>query len=204
MAEIIVYGRGFLGFSNGMTSKEDRDLDIKKQAALVRYQKPATTLKGYGTFNEAVDKLYNQLTRHERDLTSMAYRKAILMEAIRAFGTYSFKDWCKLQAESYYFTDNHRKFLEDTLRFIATGERVYGFRAREFRLCQENASFQNKKFVFDYDSYFNSSRDTLGITDHSTLSTIQRWVSQPKGFEDMVTTLHLIFGKTERKLKDLK
>lgn len=102
MANVVIYGRGFLGFENGMTRKDDPTLDIRKQAALVRFQKPTTKMKGYGTFNEAIDKLYIQLMKHERDLTSFSYRRAVLIEAIRAFGTYSFKDWCKLQSDSFY------------------------------------------------------------------------------------------------------
>ena len=199
MANIIIYGRGFLGYDNGLARKEDQNFDIKKQTALVRFQKPSSKQKGFGVFNEAVDKLYLQLTRQERDLTSFPYRRAVLIEALRAFGTYSFKDWCKLQTTSFYFTENHRRFLEDTLNFIRTGERSYGLRPWEFTLNQENATYQSKKVIFDYDAYFDSFKESNGSSDFSTASTIQRWVSQPRGFEDMIVTLHLIFGKTEKK-----
>ena len=200
MANVVIYGRGFLGFENGMTRKDDPTLDIRKQAALVRFQKPTTKMKGYGTFNEAVDKLYIQLMKHERDLTSFSYRRAVLIEAMRAFGTYSFKDWCKLQTDSFYFTENHRRFLEDTLNFIRTGERQFGLRPWEFTLSQENATFQSKKVPFDYESYFSSFQEEFGSSDHSVIGTIQRWTAQPKGFEDMIISLHLIFGKTEKKV----
>ena len=82
MVNVVIYGRGFLGFENGMTRKDDPTLDIRKQAALVRFQKPTTKMKGYGTFNEAIDKLYIQLIKHERDLTSFSYRRAVLIEGL--------------------------------------------------------------------------------------------------------------------------
>lgn len=200
MTNVVVYGRGFLGFDNGKVKKNYSTMDIRKQVALVRYQKPTTVTKDYGTFNEAIDKLYVQLLRQERNLTSFQYRRAILVEAIRAFGTYSFRDWCKLQANSFYFTENHRRFLEDTLNFINTGERHYGLRPWEFTLSQDNVSYQDKKVMFNYQDYFDYVEHDAGVIDHSVISTIQRWTAQPKGFEDMLTSLHLIFGKTERKV----
>jgi hypothetical protein len=90
--------------------------------------------------------------------------------------------------------------LEDTLNFIRTGERQFGLRPWEFTLSQENATFQSKKVPFDYESYFSSFQEEFGSSDHSVIGTIQRWTAQPKGFEDMIISLHLIFGKTEKKV----
>lgn len=198
MSVIILYSRGFLGFENGMTKRPENMLDIKEQTALVRFQKPSSKFKTYGNYNDAIERLYKQLKSYERNFTSFNYRRSVLSEALRAFGTSSFRDWCKLQEDSYTFSENHRRFIEDTLKFVATGERNFGLMPWEFTLKQENATFKSRQKPFDFETFFNSTA-TNGNKDFTVLNLVQLWVSQPKGFEDMLVSLHLIFGKTEVK-----
>lgn len=198
MSSVIVYGRGFLGYDVGLVEVSDNVTDIKKQIALVRFQKPSGLSKAAGPYNEAVERLFSQLSKGERNLSSFSFRRAILIEAIRAFGTYSFREWCTLQETSYYFTEHHRNFLNDTFNFIQTGERSYGLRPWEYVLRRENATISSNDTKFKYDDYFQSFKDIGREVDFSTLATIQRWVEQPKGFEDLITTLRLVFGKVEK------
>lgn len=195
--DIVVYDRGFIGFDNGLIELSESDNSLKSKVNAIKLNKSTKKEENDLIYNAAIDKLYTQLIKGERNFKSFNFKRAILIEAIRSFYIHSFNDWCLLQEEFEYFTENHKNFLNDTFNFILNGERKYGLRVWEYILKKENKVLEinsnNKLQVREFFELLNENKEK----NFSITNVISKWVSQSNGYEDLLCSLHLIFGKSK-------
>lgn len=123
------------------------------------------------------------------------FRRKVITAAQRLFG--GNYNWFLLQDNNASRSDYNYEFLLDTVRFIATGQRRMSIHTWPMLVSDEPAAglalVNNRKDIarLFQQLYLNTSAEGM----------IQKWMSQPKGFDDMMFTLHLLFGKTSVRIK---
>lgn len=174
-----LYPRGYLG-----------EAFVSGQAALdpSRPKKPSA--------HPNVEALYDQYIKRIGATTSFEFRRQVLAVALKAFGTSNFEIWVSSQRQSPLIGDTHNNFIDDTIRFISEGRRD---------LCVEN-----------WDALITSADHGERLTGHTEIAkeffgfpssghhryprnrelidVIQLWCSRPGGIEDMLCTMHVLFG----------
>jgi hypothetical protein len=157
--------------------------------------------------NPAVEMLYAQYVKRAAATMSFEFREKILIVALDAFGTASFTDWYASQPESPSVGDTHQRFLDDTLHFIRCGRRNLPLESwvsfllpfdggrRLAHVSETSEDNGPGKTAEEFFSYMQSTQPIAA--GHGTVllaDVIQQWTSRPGGIEDLLGTLHLLFG----------
>jgi hypothetical protein len=191
-----VYPRGFLGSILAPR--------IEKSAAPFEAQyrqlQPSLNILQNNTgsilVNENVESLYSKYIRNTYKASSFDFQRLVLTTALGAFGSQSFDFWYLKQFESPSVGDLHRKFLEDCLRFIMTGRRDMSLQTWD-SLIDYSDSGELRGQVSDM------AADFFGITTNgyvrqrrmtTLVDVLQGWCAQPNGLEDLLQSLHILFG----------
>lgn len=192
-----VYPRGFLG----VDVARHFDRTPKPYAQQLGYQQyTATGGQQDGNdipINPHVESLYSDYIRNVVATSSFEFRRRALQIAFQAFGTPRFDIWMMAQYKNPAAGQLHGEFLEDTIHFLTTGRRNMALEAwssliiitdegnRVGRMPESMIKF------FDLDSPAN-----VRSTDNAHLvNIIQMWCSREGGLEDLIGTLHILFGK---------
>ncbi len=133
----------------------------------------------------AVDLLYGLLIDRAKKHTSLKFRLAVLDAALRLFG--DFDSWVTAQRANTHLVGFNAKFLDDTLRYIATGE-------RELRHENWIELMSDGRPPIHLASVHPHAAPRLWQSP-STAKILQQWCSHPNGVEDLLSTLHLLFGR---------
>lgn len=208
---IVLYPRGFLGFDIGLASNDpSSNLDQVVQA--IKFNKPVPK-KDIVVSNHDIDALWKEYNTGTQYVTQFGFREKILIAALRAFGTLNFKEWCELQEKSPYFTDLHRRFMNDTFAFILTGNRSLNVQSWSSLIDISESNHKDREVNVDVDSLFTSDNDSssqeyctlaLDITSMYAKPTkdltniIHFWVARHNGFEDMIASLQIFFGSNSK------
>lgn len=184
MAKILLqlYPRGFLGEQNGTMSY-------------------SASGKPRPVGHKSVDKLYGQYINRALNTTSVDFRRKVLTVALQAFGTRDFEVWYSSQRQSPGLGRTHIDFLEDTLRFIWNGRREMDVNTWLAILELEDAGDRSG-------AYSELAKDFFGIRSNGVerparnrdmVDVVQAWCSRAGGIEDMLCTLHVLFGNVTSK-----
>jgi hypothetical protein len=147
--------------------------------------------------NPIVESIYAAYIKNSEDTNSIQFRNSILEAAMNAFGTRSFPIWYSMQFKSLAAGDMHRRFLEDTLKFIRSGKREMSLEnwASLVLITDEGNNIgsiteETKTFfmIQDFEPIVNAKYRT------DLVDVIQEWCSNSGGIEDMLGTLHILFG----------
>jgi hypothetical protein len=144
--------------------------------------------------NPYVENLYSQYVKRSVNTNAFAFREKVLKATLSAFGTASFEIWFTTQYKSPACGDLHKRFLDDTLKFIRTGRREMALEtwAALLQITDEGDVIGTySKASNDYFGFKDNHRDA---EDYLVVDTMQRWLSHASGFEDMLGTLHILFG----------
>jgi hypothetical protein len=146
--------------------------------------------------NPHVEALYSQYIKRSVLTGSFEYREQVLAAALISFGTPDFNLWFESQFKSPACGDLHRRFLDDTLKFLNTGRREMSLETwgslvtitDEGDHIGQLSDYAKDFFGIGKGATIHSRRNYL-VTD-----VVQMWCSQPNGFEDLLGTLHILFG----------
>ena len=192
MKAAVVYPRGFLGFDIGLPAQKEH-IDLYKVLNAVRYNGSLKQNNKVSVSNTAVSVLYRKLIQDAPGLASYPYREQVLKTALKAFGTDSFYDWCQLQKESPFLSDLHIRFLNDTFRFIQTGERMINLINWDRLIQPVSINAVTHPVHYEYREFFQLDQAALFRRPFTTTAVIQSWVSQPNGLIDLISTLRILF-----------
>lgn len=197
MSNLRVYPRGFLGpDTDGQVERSPKPFTIelsRHQYQISGPNNPKSDIRP----NPFVDNVYSGMIRNDYSLHDFEFRKKILTTAIKAFGTVYFDFWVLAQFKADTTSQLHGQFLEDTIKFIQTGRRDMSLEtwAALLRISDEGNNIgEMPELVADY----------LGINTPGTArirkvvpvnEVIQAWCSKVNGLEDMLMTLHILFGR---------
>lgn len=198
-SSMMLYPRGFLGARMGPQIKKyprATDAQVRSlQNNVSLFQPGVVTLPS----NENVESLYRSYISHAASMTDFDFRRKVLITALSAFGTPLFDYWFMQQLHSPSCGDMHRRFLDDTLKFISEGRREVSISTWLSLLNFSDEGEVNFNLSERAAEHFGIS--TGGYNRHSKntslVDNIQMWTSQPNGFEDLLCTLHVLFGAIE-------
>lgn len=141
--------------------------------------------------DQTVQKLYDFHVDRTVNTTTWNFRKQVLHSALRLFG--ELDSWLGLQAKNPRVTGNNAAFLHDTLNFIRTGVR--------------ELSIENWIELLDEDDdtspipALRQGQNTFALqAGETTEKLLQAWAAQPRGMQDLLCTLHVLFGQSRRTL----
>lgn len=192
MKTVVVYPRGFFSFDIGLPIQRETT-DIKKLMNSVRFNNNYVPRDRTVISNDEIEMLYTKSYKNEAGVKTMEFRERVLKAALTAFGTQSFFEWCELQLTNPYFSAMHKRFLNDTFKFIQTGERDMNLNSWDKLVSVKRADPQDERVNFLFREYFKMDQVALFRRPFTVSGTVQSWVSQPGGFEDIVRSLRIIF-----------
>lgn len=191
-----LYPRGFLGVN--FEHPAERDAFPASQALhRLQYQIESTSnTHQHRIANPTVQALYARYLKGGISTGDFGFRKQVLQAAFAAFGVSHFNEWFFAQYKSPLVTDLHGRFLEDTVRYLETGVRELAMETWGSLVGVAPDDSQVAAPSSYVHAYFGNSEP--GITrqarDDSMVNTLQAWCSHPNGVEDLLGTLHLLFG----------
>lgn len=194
MTSIVLYPRGFLGFDIGLESRSKgsdattilNNIKLNKQS----FVKPRSFVS-----NAHVEDLWKQFKNGDKFLSSFAFRKKILVVALKAFGTRSFYEWCLLQDSNPHITDMQKRFINDTLNYINTGKRTVIIQSWLRLVSSPDTAINGSDSVeLKLGEYFQHNEPLHYRQCDSVATILKKWLSNKNGFEDLIGTLHVLFG----------
>ncbi|WP_144106603.1 hypothetical protein [Paraburkholderia sp. BCC1886] len=190
-----LYPRGFLGKAMGpRLAAKPKPYDVRlRTAPTVTIVQPQLNT---ADASPVVETIYAQYIKRPIETNTFDFREKILLAALDAFGHPNFLSWYEAQLQSPSVGDTHLRFLDDTLRFISTGRRNMSLETWASFLQMSEGGVRPAVVAPYAASYFEArlgrSNDRSPV---SLIETIIAWTSQPGGFEDLLGTLHLLFGQ---------
>jgi len=189
-----LYPRGFIGGipATKMEKMEPRVTSFSHEQGRIVVSQPGDSEL---CVNDNIEYLYATYIKCSGQVTTLEYRDKILKAALIAFGTMSFFRWYTEQRVSPGMGDLQYRFLADTLRFIQGGRRMVDIQMWETILTATQATDVNKNYVEAcYDFFGAYPTDFKPQTNDRLIDVIQMWCSRPNGIEDLLQSLHLLFG----------
>lgn len=195
--QLKIYPRGFLGKPlEAQLKMKAKPFESRLNALAVRvniFTPQVNTVDA----NPVVESLYGQWINGRPETTSFDFRKKVMIAALDAFGTSNFYEWIAAQHASPAFGDLHKRFLEDTLFFLQNGRRQMDLTTWT-SLVTINDSGERTE------DWSDLAKEFFGIADadhqwrrsenRQLTEVIQKWLSHARGFDDLVGSLHLLFG----------
>lgn len=141
--------------------------------------------------DESVELLYKTLIDRNTNTRSWAFSRTVLTNAMRLFG--DLQEWTREQLSNPNIVGYNREFIKDTLNFIQTGRREMPVLVW-FDLVTEGGVGHHAHAI---PQRLHESKPVLKASDDS-IQLLQSWISQPNGLEDLLTTMHLLFGSARK------
>lgn len=199
MAEVAlkVYPRGFLGKPlEAQLKAKPRPFEARLSSLAVRVDLFTPQVNSVDS-NPIVETLYGKWINRAPETTSFEFRKQVLIAALDAFGTDSFFAWFGAQPLSPAFGDMHKRFLEDTLLFLKEGRRTMSLENWASLVRLDDAGERNLELSPLAKEFFGVKVPDAQYREpqnRDLVTIIQKWVSHARGFDDLVSTLHVLFG----------
>lgn len=137
--------------------------------------------------DSTVDALYAFLLNGNVSVTTWAFQQQVLQTAQRLFG--NFQKWLDDQRSNPQMVGYNADFLDDTLKFIQTGEREMSV-ANWLELVTEGDDTHHAV------EPGHGNREISLVKPLTTTQVLQDWCSKPNGLEDLILSLNLFFGHT--------
>lgn len=189
-----VYPRGFLGGNIGVPMKPTKrpfeELVLRHQYHPGMFSLPKLPVLA----NHNIENITSKFLKQSMAILDVEFRELVLKVALGAFGTQDFRQWIYAQHDAGTTGELHIDFLQDTLNFIQYGKRDLSLSNWLPMLTLADVG-SNVTPVEERVKLFFSDPETERERNASLVDVIQRWCSQDGGFEDMIQTLHVLFGE---------
>ncbi|QVD49178.1 hypothetical protein LUCX_108 [Xanthomonas phage vB_XciM_LucasX] len=138
--------------------------------------------------DQSIELLYLTSLDKGTNIKGWPFQRQVLINALRLFG--DLKDWFGDQLTNPNLVGHNRQFIEDTYNFITTGQRALPV-TTWYDLVEEGGLRHQAHAIPQ------SLLDSKKLLESTALSLelLQQWVQRPNGVEDLINTLHLLFGK---------
>jgi len=192
-----LFPRGFLGaqLSNRIQARQtggSTEVQAVQNTFKILQTSDNQTLVG----NPQVEELYQKNISGATETNTLEFKKNVLIVALNAFGTDYFDIWFRTQMKTPYFGDNHSAFLDDCLNFLQTGQRDLPLQTWQALVTHDDTGELRTELSLKAVCYFGIT--TPGYVreprNNKLVDVIHQWVSHPGGLEDLLGTLHILFG----------
>lgn len=141
-----------------------------------------------------VNRLYEIYTSPNSNAGSWVFRRQVLKTAMQVFSTKWFAD----QDRNRHLHGYNYDFLIDTLKYVSTGKRqlpIYTWRELLIHHPKTySANMEGRDLI-----QRTLSEYRMGVPVETF---IQKWCTHKGGFDDMVETMNLLFGRIHIKIDD--
>lgn len=189
-----LYPRGFVGGipATKMERMEPRETRIHHDQGRIVISQPGDNDL---CVNDEVDELYASYVKNLPGVTTIDFRNQVLKAALHAFGSMSFYRWYCAQRASPGMGDLQYRFLADTLGYLQGQRRSMDMPMWEDLLTATQAVETSPAYVAASEKFFGV-HPTMSKADRNDdlIDVIQMWCSRPNGIEDLLQSLHLLFG----------
>lgn len=187
-SKLKIYPSGFLG--NALVA-HTAPLDISAIKNRLFDNSPLGNIEGH-TANREVESLWDDVVGGDPAYKTFEFREKILRAAIPAFGTDTIYEWIVSQLQSDMHTEYHQRWIDETLQYVLLGKpREYSYNVW-FSLITSGHADKSKL----NSNVVSSTVGRDGFAHQCTIvEFINRWVSQPRGVDDLIASLHVLFGK---------
>lgn len=151
----------------------------------------------YSEGDKEVSELFDQYMSGSISLESWKLRCGVITSAVRLIG--DFRNFLRLQ-EKFVEKEGYRyEFLQDTLRFLRTGQRQVAL-PTWYTLVEGDAAYEPNPTKL---SSRSSGAGLIALLEetglqHSSYAYLSEWCLKPAGVNDLLCTLHVLFGKYVR------
>lgn len=138
--------------------------------------------------DESIELLYKVLVDRNTNTRAWPFHASVLENAMRLFG--DFREWAQEQLSNPNVIGYNRQFIQDTFNFIENGQRELSVQAWLDLVSEGGAGHHAHAIpqrLLDTKLLLQSSQSSLEL--------IQKWVSRRNGLEDLLNTMHLLFGR---------
>lgn len=194
VAEVVVYPRGFMGFNIGLPM-QNKAVDLAKIMDSIRLNTPLSKAGKPSISNSQVETNWKSILSGDRYVRSFGFQEQIINTALNAFGTDSFLNWCNLQNSNPYFTDMHKRFMNDTFNFLNRGQRAINIQQWMSIISVRQPNKTDANTPYNYIGFFGLSERLEYRRSEKLVAAIQDWVSKPNGYTDLAGALHILFGE---------
>lgn len=150
-------------------------------------------------YSKDVTSLFNRWSANPDLIKEFDFRDEIIKVTMASFACPSFYRWLVLQKESPALSQLHRMFLIDLLEsLIGSGQRLME-PVQWISLLETNTAEKTEEIKIEIESYFDQFGKSAQFLPSSFYDIVQLWLSRPQGFEDLLTTLYIIFGKRDQR-----
>lgn len=192
--EVVIYPRGFAGFDIGLPIR-NKTLSSNQVFKSILHNQDIGRSNTSVISNTMVEDLWKKLCNGNGFISNFKFREAIIKSGLNAFGTNSFLEWIELQNNNPYLSNIHRRFINDTFNFLKNGTRSLNIQMW-LQLIAGDAQ-DNSKVKINYQDFFGTNKPLHQRENHDINQLLIQWVSQPNGFEDLLGTLHVLFGDSD-------
>lgn len=145
---------------------------------------------GYATGgNPDVEALYASYMKQSGGVTSFDFRTKVLKAALQAFGTGDFQFWIMQQRTSPGYGDLHRRFIRDIVRYLRGERRELSLDVWDPLLVIENGATGvdlPDPLIEEFFAVWPEAKQVSKV--------VQMWCQRHNGIEDLIVSLHLLFG----------
>lgn len=197
-AELKLYPSGFLGSS---TVAQTEPMDVISTAKQL-FNKGINPKVSKYTANGDVVALWDAVCSGIPEYKTFEFKERILRTALGAFGTEKIVDWIGTQTLSPYFSDYHRRWIDETLWFIYAGKRRQmsnnnwkvllttngeNDKGPRFSRTVNHFLLGEKLRTETYEELF---RGNLTVAEF-----VGNWCAADDGLDDLIGSLNVLFGK---------
>ena len=182
---------GFLGVNDiGLVRSEPIDNDSFVRA--VELGKPVDTAGNAFFYNKDIEALYSRFANDHRLIRQFEFREELFKLAKLVFGNYNLDVWFTLQTQSPQLTATHRRFLNDTMEYIYSGNREVSSENWMGLIYPRDATAADAKTEVLTKDYFSGNCPKL---PRGFIDLIAQWVSHTYGVTDLLNFLAIVFSK---------
>lgn len=128
--------------------------------------------------------LYELYVNRTINTDTWTFRRRVLECALRLFG--DFDTWVHLQHKNPHVVGYNSEFVYDTLRYLEGEPRRLPVQSW-LELLTERETAKPLEFL--------SPHSLSAIRTVSTVNALQTWCRRPNGFDDLICSLHVLFGR---------
>lgn len=182
---------GFLGLNDvGLVRSEPIDND--KFVRAVELGKPADAAGNVFFYNKDVEALYSRFANDHRLIRQFEFREELFKLAKIVFGNQSFATWVTVQLQSPHLTATHRRFINDTMEYIYSGDREVSCENWMGLIYPRDATAADAKTAILVKDYFAGSCPKL---PNGFIDLIAQWTQHTYGTTDLLHFLAIVFSK---------
>lgn len=189
MSKPIQLQSGFIGVDGPNMVFSDK---LSTEETINRTMRHQPVLKGNPfSYHAGMANIWKEYSADHTLMRSMEFRERFLLVLKDCFNGISFTRWCDLQHTGKYITGLHKRFLNETLGYLAGDNRAVRIESWATLLDLRIANDKDVKVELNTRPFFVNRRyyDNANLGD-----LVNEWSAHEDGFTDLIWWANVVFG----------